>query len=421
MSFLRKSLARDHKQGQKRSINVDSSSKKERMAHVVPSKVAEWLHLTHCIFRQLVGCYLGTKQMLLFMVLLSLHLTACKKSSEAAQTKPKAAGRPPAPVKVTKVEQSSLTDEWVYRGDVRSMQEAKLAAGAEGIVRKTEGREGDWIKKGQLLVVLDTSLVRPQLAKAKAQRSDIRVQIAQAKRDLKRAEQLKGSVTTPAELEAIQTRIESLQAQQKALSATMSESSARLARHRLHAPFDGVIRKRSVNLGDWVSVGQSLYDLVDPRQVEILVAAPKELLPYIKLGTIASVGQSTTLKLKVTGIVPALDPSTRTTTIRLQPQSTGKDPVNNQLLPGSVVQVGFHVTYNEQGLLVPRDALVPSPFVTKVIKVVDNKAKPITVEVIASTALGVLVKSKELKAGDTVVIRGNERLGPDNPLKILEN
>ena len=68
----------------------------------------------------------------------------------------------------------------------------------------------------------------------------------------------------------------------------------------------------------------------------------------------------------------------------------------------------------------PRDALVRTPAGVRIVKAVDGKAAPLTVQVTATADATALVVAEGLAAGDTVVTRGNERVRPGQPLQVVE-
>jgi len=120
---------------------------------------------------------------------------------------------------------------------------------------------------------------------------------------------------------------------------------------------------------------------------------------------------------RVTGVVPALDPVSRTLRVRLVPAEAA-----SWLLPGASVQVEFKVALDpEEGQVsVPVDALLVGATETRVVKIVDGKAMPIAVEVLAKARGTALVRSASLAAADVVVVRGNERLRPEQPVEVVQ-
>ena len=87
------------------------------------------------------------------------------------------------------------------------------------------------------------------------------------------------------------------------------------------------------------------------------------------------------------------------------------------LLPGAAIDVVLTIERSEDGaLVVPRDALVYGVVGVSVVKVVDQKAVSVPVDVLARGTDSVLVAADGLAPGDSVVTRGNERLIPGQPV-----
>jgi multidrug efflux pump subunit AcrA (membrane-fusion protein) len=89
------------------------------------------------------------------------------------------------------------------------------------------------------------------------------------------------------------------------------------------------------------------------------------------------------------------------------------------MLPGASLDVEFSIVRDEEGVVVPRDALVYGAVGVRVVRVEDGKATPVGVEVIATVDDQALVRGEGLAAGDSVVTRGNERLRPGQDVQIV--
>lgn len=346
--------------------------------------------------------------------LAALLLAACGvPDSEAAAAGPGGAP-PPAKVEIATVRTGTLTDRWVFLGEVQAMARAQLAAGADGEVKLVTPRVGDRVEAGEELVKLDLSLARARLSAAKATRSEVIQELAQAERDRQRAEQLGRSILPEAEIERDVTRAQTLSTRTAALKAAEREAKAQLGRHRVLAPFSGVIAARYVDPGDWVGPGDPVLDLVDDTQLEILVAGSEPLVAKVRPGDVAVVRHGTErVDAEVKGVVRALDPATRTAKLRLVPVRA-----ESWMLPGASVDVEFSVVRDEAGVIVPRDALVYGAIGVRVIRVDAGKAAPVPVDVLATVDDEALVRGEGLADGDEVVVKGNERLRPGQPLQI---
>ncbi|MFW6051969.1 MAG: efflux RND transporter periplasmic adaptor subunit [Myxococcota bacterium] len=352
-------------------------------------------------------------------ILVLLAATGCSPSGGSEARAAEGAGDPSAaPVALGKARTGALTVEHPLLGQVRSVLHAELAAGEPGEVREVAVREGDRVKKGQLLVEIDPSLALAQLRAAGAQRRQVAEELEQADRDAKRLTQAGRQLVAEREIEEATSRRTQLAAREAELSAAAQEARAILSRLRVVAPFDGQVKARSVDPGDWVSPGNPVVELVAVDRVEVLTDAPASLVPHLEPGGRALLRQGErTVEAEIRGVVRALDQATRTARIRLAPEEP-----SDWLLAGGTVRVIFQVQHETEdgAVIVPRDALVLGAVGTRVVRSSKMKARPVPVEVIVTSESEALVRGDGLGAGDVVVTRGNERLQPDQPLEPIE-
>lgn len=318
--------------------------------------------------------------------------------------------RPAAPVEVAEVRSGSLDDEQVFLGEVRALERAELAAGAAGAVRSVSVREGDRAKRGALLLEVDPALAAARVRTADAAAEEGAAQLDEARAAVTRLRQVASGVVAPHEMEQAEARYRAVEARHAGLLGAADEKRAELARHRVRAPFDGVVASRLVDPGDWVQPGQPVLGLVSVDAVEIRVPVPSAVVRAVAEGDEARVLSPPTVG-RVAGVVPALDPGTRTATIRIAPEP------GSLLVPGSGVEVALSVDAGA-GVIVPRDAIVASPLGSKVVRVVEGAADIVDVEVLSANGAEILVRAEGLAPGDVVVVRGNERLRPGQPVAV---
>ena len=253
--------------------------------------------------------------------------------------------------------------------------------------------------------MVDRALASARHSAAAAAEAEAAEQLAQARRVLDRMERVQTGVLAPSELEDARSRVAALTARHSALAAATREAAAQLGRHAVRAPFAGLVTARHVDPGDWVTPGQPVLDVVSVDAVEVRVSVSRELAAHATAGDSVKIKGEGEVSGLVAGIVPALDPGSRTGLVRVTPSEPAP-----WLVPGVAVQVTFPVERGADGTVVPRDALVLGPAGNRVVRVVDGKAEPVDVQVVASTPDAALVTGVDV--GDTVVIRGNERLRP---------
>ena len=153
-----------------------------------------------------------------------------------------AAGPPPETVNTQASEKQTWESTLTATGTVVSARGVAVSNDAAGLVSKLYFDSGKTVKQGELLVELDTSVERAQLASIRARR-DL-AEIA-----LKRSQRLAASgAETQAQLDADDSQL-------KSLNADLAALQAQIARKSIRAPFSGKLGMRSVNLGQYLSPG----------------------------------------------------------------------------------------------------------------------------------------------------------------------
>lgn len=346
-------------------------------------------------------------------MLLAAFVAAC--GGEAAA---EGGGGPPpaAPVQVGTARAGELAVERTYLGMVRSRARAQLAVGADGQVLEVSVSEGDRVAAGDVLLRVDPGLARASLSAAQATERRTQAEREQAARDAARFAAAGPNAVAQSEIERAATQSDSLEAQRAAARADVARARESLGRHQVVAPFAGVITARSADPGDWVSSGTTVLELVADEDTEVLVRVEPALLDDVVVGSEATLSRGDrTAPATVRGVVSALDPTTRTAQLRLAP--TEAVP---WLLPGSTVDVHFALQHGGDGVIVPRDALVPGVAQTRLVRVIDGAAQPLVVEVLETGSSEARVRGEGLAVGDVLVVRGNDRLRPAQPVRIVE-
>lgn len=332
---------------------------------------------------------------------------------DAPAANPKGAAPQKAPVVIGQVTDKPMEVVRRYLGEVWAASDARLSVAEPGRVLRVHVEEGAVVKKGQVLLELDDRLARAELSEALAQRKRGHVQSGQAGIDAERYTLLEQEQAV-SQLEAERERSEaaSLQAEKASLDALVDARRERVSRHRLVAPFDGTISSRAVDPGDWLSPGQPALGLLTERRLEVLVRVPPSLLDRvedIKGVTIESEGRATPAQLL--GSVGSLSRGSRTGLLRVEPEAAP-----DWLRAGASADVAFDLVRG--GLLnLPADAVVQGAISQRIFRVLGPPdaltVEPLDVEVVETGGDRVLVRAEGLAAGDRVVVKGNERLRPE--------
>lgn len=176
-----------------------------------------------------------------------------------------------AKVRLVAVEIHGLTATEEVVGTVRTRLHATVEAKVVGRIESLTVAPGQTVRQGQVLATLDARETQARLDSTKAV-------LDQAARDLERmARLLKDGAATPSELEAVQSR-------HRVALALMSEMETLLGHTRVVAPFDGVITRKAVDVGDLATPGRPLVEIEDPTQLRFEADVPESLIDQISSG-----------------------------------------------------------------------------------------------------------------------------------------
>jgi HlyD family secretion protein len=278
---------------------------------------------------------------------------------------------PTQTITVGTVVQGAMGRSLVVNGSLAAWDELPVGAEAGGLaITQVEVEEGDRVTKGQLLAQLDDSVLRAQLAQARAAvaQAEAGLQKAQAMSatagsDVRRAKELSkngfisGQLAEQRETTAATALADVNVARQNLVTskAVADERAAQLAQTEVRAPTDGIVAKRMATLGNVVSVGQQLFKLIRDGRVELRAEVPEMDLVRLTAGQSAKIvasdanGQPFEGKIRLIGAT--VDPQTRIGMVYI---ALPDDPA---LKPGMFVH-GEINTGTGNVLQVPEEALV---------------------------------------------------------------
>ncbi|MDP7206804.1 MAG: efflux RND transporter periplasmic adaptor subunit, partial [Pirellulaceae bacterium] len=199
----------------------------------------------------------------------------------------------------------------------------------------------------------------------------------------------------------------------------------RIKRHTILSPFDGHVTVEHTEVGQWVREGDPIVEVVQLSQVDVLVHVLARDVGQLKLGTPVRVEVPALSSELLTGtvavVVPQADEQARTfpVKVRLANQLVDSAPV---LKAGMLARVALPTGREEIMTLVPKDAIVLGGETPLVIVADPQEGKKTAgtarlVPVTLGISTGDLIQvTGSLRGGQLVVIRGNERLRPGQPL-----
>jgi len=353
------------------------------------------------------------RMMAALALLLVLASGARAAEDKAGQQAP---AEPPANVAVARAGAGLVTPTVWFVGTVKFPEVSTVAAEVEGRVDRVLVQEGDTVKAGALLADLDTVLLRKDLAAAEAARDKAAASLELARLEERRMTALfRDKAVSEAEYDSARFAARELEASVRQLTAEAARLAERVARAAVRAPFAGVVLERSVERGEWLSAGAAVAVLARSDAVEVHLAAPEKAYPFAKPGSTVEVSViGRTLRGAISARVPGGDAATRTFPVKVRLA----DPAG--LAQGMEARVALPAAEPVQAVLVPRDAVVLVQGQNLVFVVENDAAKAVPVAVAAYLGMTAGVNGPGLAEGATVVVKGQERLRPGQPVRVLD-
>ncbi|MCM1348682.1 MAG: efflux RND transporter periplasmic adaptor subunit [Firmicutes bacterium] len=273
-------------------------------------------------------------------------------------------------------QQVEATDVYVYGdfvGRIKGQQFVEVRARVEGYLQKMLFSEGTFVKKGQTLFIIDPTVYKARVNKARAQLNKARAQAQKASRDLARIRPLHAqNAASQLDLDNAEAAYEGAMADVAVCEADLTQAEITLGYTQVKAPISGYISQRSVDLGSYVGPsGTSLLATMvnsDTVHVEFSMTAldylnsknrnvtlgqhggDRDWDPYVTV-TLAD-GSIYPFKGVVDFADPQVDPKTGTFGVRAEMPNPDRT-----LLPGEITRVKLLMDVRENAIQVPQKAL----------------------------------------------------------------
>ncbi len=313
-------------------------------------------------------------------------------------------GRPPGMfVGVDPVRKGPIQQTTPVVGRIVGREGGVVAARTPGPVGSIKVHVGDRVKKGDVLAILVTDLLRAQLEQ---QRAELRL----AKQKVERLERLRSSSSAAFQRALYDDRVQEV----ARAEAAVRIAGLALKYSKIVAPFDGVVTKRHTDAGAYLPIGGQVVTLINDRNLEIEVDVPADriggLLPGKKIRFSTASGRSYVGTVRA--IVPEQNPMTRTLAVRITPDFQDTDP--GRAINQSVT-VDVPIGAARTAVSVHKDGVIARGGGYFVYVILGGKAVPRPI-VIGEAVGSRYIVERGLAPGDIVIIRGNERVRPGMPV-----
>lgn len=328
-----------------------------------------------------------------------------------ASTGVAAPAKPPA-VDVAKVAVMKLSDDFQAVGSLRSRQSVVLRPEVSGRVTRLNFRDGDRVRKGQVLVQFDDQL---PLAQVQQSRAELSIAVANHVRNKDLVAQNFIS----------QRSVDESAANLEVAQAKLALAQATAARLKIVAPFDGLTGIRTVNVGDYLKDGADIVNIEDIDAVFVDFRLPERFQSKVQKGQTARIELDALPGQKFVAFIQAIDPlidaNGRSVAVR-----GCIDNRQLQLRPGMFARVTTVFGERDQAKVIPEEAIVPLGGKVYVIRLKPGTAPEVRVSQRVEVKVGIRRPGKVeilegLDEGDTVVTAGQQRIQRDGTeVKVME-
>ncbi|WP_022964408.1 efflux RND transporter periplasmic adaptor subunit [Halopseudomonas pelagia] len=329
-------------------------------------------------------------------------------------------------VDVDQAREVELVNEVPVSGSVSASQIAQLSSQVAGLVQRIHVEAGDQVSGGELLVELDSELAAIALDSARASANSAREARADSQRRFEEAQTLVArNAIAASEVRGLESAMKINAAAVQVAEAQVRQREAELQRHRIEVPFDGTLSRKLVEVGEWVTPGTALLELVSTEQLRIDFQLAQRFYPLVEDNATLTIRFDAHPQRSFTGTVinkvPLSSSDARTFLLRTQLEETDS-PL---LIPGMSADATLQLSDKRRGIVVNRDALRRYPDARVSVWILEDAAvgkdQPTVREQQVETGLsfaGLVEIRSGLAAGQRVVTRGNETLREGQTVQI---
>lgn len=307
----------------------------------------------------------------------------------------------PQPVVTAIAETRDLTAVINTVGSIVAGEAAEIHPEISGQILEILFEEGQPVKKGDILIQMDKSLLETELMRAKAA-------LGVATANFSRDDKLKKSGFVADQQWDVS------QADLQAANAAVANAEIRLFKSSIRAPFDGIAGLRNFSPGDYAAEGQMMTSLVSIDPLRLEFAVPERSYTAIRTGQTISFTADAFPGEKFTGEVYAIDPRINAENRNFTVKALIANP-EGRLRPGMYARVRIDTATRQNVLMVPEEAIVPEGQDNYVFAVNDGKAERRKVA-LGDRANGEVEISDGLEKGDKVITAGLMKLRDGMPV-----
>lgn len=309
-----------------------------------------------------------------------------------------------APIEIMVISNQRMEEKILSTGTIIANEEVEIRSEIAGRITSINFREGDYVKKGTVLIRINDADLQAQLQKLQYQKKLAEVNEERQKRLL--------------EKEAISQRDYDISLTNlNSMNADIENIQAQIAKTVIKAPFEGTIGLRYVSAGSYTNNATRIATLTNVNPAKLDFSVPAKYANMVRKGiSISFTTESGDEKFSGTvyAVEPKIDPSTRTLTLRATSPNGSR-----KLVPGAFARVEIILSSKANAIVVPTEAVIPNLRGHSVFMVRNHKAESVMVE-IGTRGDKTIEIIKGLSIGDTLITSGILQVKPGGDVDIKQ-
>jgi len=325
-------------------------------------------------------------------------------------------GQKAANVVVSTVKEKEIVKTENIIGLVKYDTTTELSSEVSGLVENTTFTEGDIVNKGDVLVRLNTDFLDKDISMKKKEIEVLEVRIENVYRDLQRYEKLyKNNAASEKQYEDLLFEYKRMKKEKQAQELALQRLILEKDKSVIKAPYDGIILSKKVADGAWMAPGNTVCTIAATNDVIVQVPVNEKYVKFFKEGSEIFLN-FTAFDKNVTGTAagldPIADPKTKNVNLKINIPYFTKLPVN------MTANVNLPVSEPQKLRILSRDAVISNKGKNFVYTIKDGKAKILPINIVSYLGEMVGTDTKHIVPGMKVVVEGNSRLRPEQPVKV---
>ena len=320
-------------------------------------------------------------------------------------------------VTTTVIKKGTVNPLEEFIGTVKFSKTSKIASEINGAVVKINFETGDKVKKGDILLKIDSLVLDSQIKSAEALLEISKLNLENSSKDYNRYKELITQKSISQKLyDDSFFKVNSAKQNLNSSQASLNELLIQKNKKTIRAPFDGIVIEKNTELGEWLNTGNSIATIVATNNIDLIFNLPTSYIYKLDKKANYSVDVGVTkLDSKLYAYIAKGDKLTRTFPVKF------KSKIKNTFLyDGMEAKIKLPRNKQVESFIVPRDAVIKR-FGQNVIFIVDEKSMAIMIptKIVGYQGQNLAIDGQGLKDGISVITKGNERVFPNTPVKII--